>query len=209
MLRSAPSVTWLFTGDTLTLPGQPSERNSHVSALTHAIRDELGRYDDAFISSEAPRLRLRELLDNFEQRIGRFAPHIVIVSCGVEELRATGESSLAFERMFHELIERIRGAGAVAVINTPPRPEMGEGVEHADELIRLEAIRACTAESPAFLVDHWDHWEQSSELHWLAADGQSLSHSGAKAFADEFVRELQLDELKHQISEVDEPLPVE
>jgi hypothetical protein len=112
------------------------------------------------------------------------------------ELECVEESSLEFETGFHRLLDALRQTGRVAIINTPPCP-LGGGQGHSpQQLVRLEAIRGCTLESSALLVDQWAHWERHAAADWVRSSGVYPVDRGAVELAREFIQELQLDQLE-------------
>src|SRR5690606_33532438 len=133
--------TWVFTGHSLTCRDQQSVRGGTFhSYLTGTLRDRLGRDQDAFISTLSPRLTLRDVLHDYNGRIGRFHPEVVVLSCGPAELADNGDTLLDFEEIFHELIFRIERQGALTVVNTPPYRKLTDEQGTMDQLVRLEAI---------------------------------------------------------------------
>jgi len=192
LLQSTSQIHWFFTGDDLSFPGQSNGSDAIGLAHVRYLQDVVGRTEDTFTVQTSPHFRLQDLQQNFEKTVTAESPQVVVILCGQTELQTRWESTLAFERMFHKLVLKIRNAGAVPIIATPPWPCPTESFYHSDELIRLEAIRACAEESAALLVDHWEHWEHSSTAGWYSGDGHSLSASGIMALVDEFSRTLQL-----------------
>ncbi len=199
-LKSTPQVNWLLTGESLPIGGGPKNtgsvpENLMVSSLSAYLRDVVGRGDDTVRSTETPHFHLQDLVRGFDKKIGGYSPQIVVITCGLTELQTRWESPVAFEHMFHKLVLRIRNAGAVPIIATPPWPCPSDSFHHTDELIRLEAIRACAEESAALLVDHWEHWENCSDNEWYSADRQMLSERGVQEIVAEFAKTLKLNQL--------------
>ncbi|WP_437191818.1 hypothetical protein [Planctomicrobium sp. SH527] len=190
-----PVVTWLFTGDsTVSQLQNGSSVVSYTPVVCSKIRDQCQRGRDIFVNSESPGLQLAEVLDHFSERIGRFGAHIVVISCGLSEVVSQEGSSLAFERMFHRLIARVRESGGVPVVNMPHCTDVVRRGLDSDALIRLEAIRACTEESVAFLVDHWEEWGGGGSVE--LGDGLGASAAlDAQALAEVFISALQLKSL--------------
>lgn len=189
-LAETPVVTWLFTGDsTVSQLQSGASLVSYTPVVCSEIRDRCGRARDIFVNSESPGLQLAEILDHFSERIGRFGAHVVVISCGLSEVIATEGSSLAFERMFHRLIARVRESGGVPVVNMPHCSGVVRRGLDSDALIRLEAIRACTEESAAFLVDHWEEWG-GSELDGGGEGG--TAEVDARSLAEVFIGALRL-----------------
>lgn len=196
LLQTAPKLTWVFSGDSLTLAGpQPIRGGTYASFLVRLMRDRIGRNRDAFVATAGPEVRLVDVMKDYANRVRRFEPDILVLNCGYQELIRTDESLLAFERMFHQLIRRAHSHGAMTIVNTPPCNSFRKSSLAAELLVRLEAIRACTLESSALLVDHWAHWEESATPEWYRPDGVHPSERGALEMAQLFVRELHLSQL--------------
>ncbi|WP_437224484.1 SGNH/GDSL hydrolase family protein [Planctomicrobium sp. SH661] len=188
-------LTWLFTGDSLSKAGQDQVTGAGlVSSSVRVLRDRFHRTRDAYISTECSQFDIQLLTSEFEERVARFHPDIVILTFGLHELQATGESSLAYERRLMQLMEKLRSLKARVLVNLPPLFPGNRAPVSADQLIRLEAIRACTIESSLLLADHWSHWEQHAESSWVTAGGDSLSEKGAAEMTRLMLGELDLIE---------------
>lgn len=198
MLNSTAQVRWLLTGDSLTSEVPEGHDSPQLQAFKEFVQNTVERREDEFHSSEVPHFQLSDLSSQFEKRIARFSPQIVIVTCGLTEIQSRGETFLTFERNFHKLILQIRNFGAIPVVATPPWPCPSDAFHHSDELIRLEAIRACAEESAALLVDHWEHWEHSASDAWSNPDRTALSQQGIAEVVQELSRALQLQQCRYQ-----------
>ncbi len=194
LMRATPRLHWLFAGDSLEHGGtSPAKGSQLMQAIQQHVHRVIGRTGDVFTSCETEGFRLRDLLDRFNSRVSNHSPQIVVITCGTAELQTRGDSPLAFERMFHRLILKIRNSGAVPIITTPPWSCPADDIHHSDELVRLEAIRACAEESAALLVDYWEEWEHHSvEEMFIPPHGQQLSTQGRETAVREFARALQL-----------------
>jgi hypothetical protein len=206
LIRRTEPLTWLFTGDSYTVSGRlPARGACHASYLVRLIRDRLGRDRDAFVTTARPTFRLSSLLHEFHEAIERFQPGIVVVSCSGQELNREGALLAQFEETIRRVVEKILLTGGMPVLATPPCPvPLADTTVSKEQLLHLQAIRACATETPTLLVDHWEHWERSARSDWYRSDGCSLSDRGALEMAQWFVRSLGLDRLGPQGASVTE-----
>ena len=204
-LQSTNRITWLFTGDSLSAAGRhPARGGTAVSYLVRTIRDRIGRQDDAFVTTTRAGQSLKQLLAEFDNQIARFSPDVVVLNCGLGELEQYDESLLEFERLFRELLNRLHQRRERVVVCTPPAHPFSASPPTSNQLVRLEAIRACTKESAAILVDHWSHWEQFATEDWYRSDGVHPGEQGAIELARLMIQELQLDRFAGSVPRTDE-----
>lgn len=182
---------WLFCGDSLYERGrQRADSPTFARAAVRGLRQRAGTAKWRFVSTLLPEITLRDLLQQYETRIGRFAPQVVVISCGYRELSHPEAGLLEFERGFHELLARAQQSGAEVVVNTPPWQSLPGGASRVDQLIRLEGLCACAVEAEALLVDHWGHWERRSAADWQRGTGFCPSPRGFHEMARLFLSEI-------------------
>jgi hypothetical protein len=197
LIRRPERLIWLFAGDSLSTPRKsPAWSGNHASYFVRLIGGRLSRDDDAFITTARPGGRMRDLLQRFDEDVARFQPDIVVLSCGCHELSGESQSLMEFEETIRQLVGQIRLNAGTPILTTPSCPvPFEESTLLTDQLIRLEAIRACAIETHTLLVDHWLHWEQAASPDWYRSDCRTPSDQGAAEMANLFIRSLQLDKL--------------
>ena len=149
------SITWLFTGQSL--PGQLGEASeiplSGIVGLN--VRNYLERTSDPIIDTTGPDLRVIDLLQQFETRIERFQPHVVVIGGSLIEADRGIDGLPKFERNLVRLIHACRRLGSDVVLQTPRFVPSASQAEEIDGPVYIEAIRSLAAEQGVGLVDHW------------------------------------------------------
>lgn len=163
LLELHAELTWVFAGDAPRLPTSVGTEIRFPDGLNHWLRDVLDRRRDILIDASSPVLDLADVGRRFDERIARFAPQIVLLA--VPPLNEAGErwNCDQFEAALIEILSRIRSLPALAVVQTPPFFPAADEALRIDQLVQVEAIRGCTAEQGALLVDLWRDGEQRLE----------------------------------------------
>ena len=103
-ILAGPPVTWVFLGDSITQGVRHTHgRRGYVEHFAERVRGELGRRGDAVINSGVSGTTTEDLLPEFHWRAGRFAPDVVFVMFGTNDMTA--------------------GRGRRARLPLPPRPD--------------------------------------------------------------------------------------
>src|SRR5690606_25621957 len=97
--------------------------------------------------AETPEFQLKSMAEHVLELVERFQPHFLLLTFGNRQLEETDETPLAFERMFHNVINQLNAKGVTVIVNLPPFHEAAMDADIPDRLIRLEALRACAMES--------------------------------------------------------------
>lgn len=194
-------VTWLFLGDSIT-QGVVHTRGwrSYAELVTEHLRGPaLRRRPDAVVNSAVDGSRTGDLLDDYAWRVSRFAPDVVLVLFGTNDLTAGPAGADGFADRLTEIVRRCREAGALVVLQTPP-PVLPSG-ERTPELHALYAtrVRAVAAHEHTLLVDHAAAWaaaaaargEERAPRAWMS-DAFHPNERGHRAMAREVLRALGL-----------------
>lgn len=171
-LRPEP-MTWLFVGDSITqgVLHTHGARN-FVEHCGEVIRWETGRIRDVVINAGVSGWRVPDVLADFDFRVTRFAPDVVVAMLGTNDATAGADGVAAFERQLTELVTRIRALGAKLVLQVPP-PLRGEPSGRAAMASYVDAVRAVAQKHSVLLVDHDLDWSQNLrdgglDDEWLA-----------------------------------------
>ena len=88
-ILAGPPVTWVFLGDSITQGvAHTHGHRGYVEHFAERVRGELGRRGDAVINSGVSGATTEDLLPEFHWRAGRFAPDVVFVMFGTNDILA-------------------------------------------------------------------------------------------------------------------------
>ena len=119
-------MTWVFAGDSITHGCLHTHgARNFVEHCTEVLRWSAGRPTDVTINAGVSGWQVPNLLDDFEFRLRRFVPDVVVLMLGTNDA-TTGEAGVpAFTAGLEELARRITDLGARLVLQVPP-PVRGE-----------------------------------------------------------------------------------
>lgn len=174
-------VTWLFTGDrgpAVTDAGAGTGgARSWIGLLQERQRWERRLCNGWFVDDLRPGGTIAGLLATFEERIAAVDADIVTIVTGAE-----AADSETYARDLAELIDRVRGIGAVPVLVLAQA-----GVDGAQEYVA--AARAVAVAKSAVLVDLGTAWPARHQgrvpTSWLT-DGSVLTGPGAANAAGQY-----------------------
>ena len=148
-------MTWVFSGQSL--PGQLGESTEvPLSGIVGLyVRNGLERSSDPIIDTTGPDLRVIDLLQQFDKRVARFHPQVVVIGGSLIEADRGIAGLPRFERNLVRLIHACRRIGSDIVLQTPRFVAGESSAEEIDGPVYVEAIRSIAAEQGVGLVDHW------------------------------------------------------
>lgn len=157
-LVGAEPLNWVITGDSIThgLVHTQGGR-SYPEHLHELIRGELGRTRDIVINSAISGHRLTDILDDWERRVASWRPDVVTLMIGTNDM-ATGEDRdavepAAFAASLREFVSRVRAAGAIPVLQTPPSIDVANAPGRERIVEFADAVREVAASDDVILVD--------------------------------------------------------
>ena len=162
-ILSGPPVTWVFLGDSITQGvAHTHGHRGYVEHFAERVRGELGRRGDAVINSGVSGATAEDLLPEFHWRAGRFAPDVVFVMFGTNDILAGEDGVRAFRYRLDQIVQRSRDVGATVVLQTPPPVLEDDG--RGPRLIALyaEAVRDVARDLGVLVVDHAAAWEAAA-----------------------------------------------
>nr|WP_275444964.1 SGNH/GDSL hydrolase family protein [Microbacterium aurum] len=147
-----------MTGDSIT-HGLIHTRGArtYVDHLHELIRGDLGRSGDTVINTAITGWRADLIVDDFDERVGRWRPDVVTLMIGTND--CTSEwidppiDVAAFSQSVSTFVARAREAGAVVVLQTPPTIDLRRAPDRARIGEFAEAIRSVARSTDALLVD--------------------------------------------------------
>ncbi len=195
-----PPVTWVFLGDSITQGvGHTRGRRGFVEHFAERVRGELGRLGDAVVNSGVSGSTTDSLLSEFHWRASRFAPDVVVVMFGTNDMLEGPDGVRGYRYRLDQIVQRSRDVGATVVLQTPP-PVLAAGTRTPEQLEAYAAqVRTVAADLGVVLVDHTAHWSAAAgagevaPTDWLDDD----VHPGAAghlALARELFRVLGIDD---------------
>ncbi len=197
---AGPPVTWVFLGDGITQGVLHTRgRRGFVEHFAERVRGELGRLGDAVVNSGVAGSTTDTLLPEFHWRAGRFAPDVVFVMFGTNDMLEGPDGVRGYRYRLDQIVQRSRDVGATVVLQTPP-PVRAAGARTPEQLEAYAAqVRTVAADLGVVLVDHAAHWATTAgpgavaPTDWLDDD----VHPGATghvALARQLCRVLLIDD---------------
>nr|WP_201470390.1 GDSL-type esterase/lipase family protein [Microbacterium hydrocarbonoxydans] len=158
LLAGSDALNWVITGDSIThgLVHTHGGR-SYSEHLHELIRGELARTRDAVINTAISGHRLPDILDDFDRRVQSWRPDVVTLMIGTNDMSTLPGSPLVapadFAASLREFVARVRGLGAIVVLQTPPSIDTANapGRERLTEF--ADAVREVAASEDVILVD--------------------------------------------------------
>jgi len=184
-ILTGPPITWVFLGDSITQGVTHTHGfRSYVEHFAERVRGELGRRGDAVINSGVSGTTSDDLLPEFHWRAGRFAPDVVFVMFGTNDILGGENGVRGFRYRLDQIVQRSRDVGATVVLQTPP-PVLAEGERRPDLITTYSAaVRQVASDLGVLVVDHAAHWAQAADDAGaeVAPDGwlDDTFHPGAR-----------------------------
>ncbi|MGK3949208.1 SGNH/GDSL hydrolase family protein [Microbacterium sp. K2] len=157
-LAGPEPLNWVITGDSIThgLVHTQGGR-SYAEHLHELIRGELARTRDAVINTAISGHRLTDILDDWDRRVATWRPDIVTLMIGTNDM-ATGPDRVAveataFAASLREFVSRVRAAGAIVVLQTPPSIDVANAPDRERIAEFADAVREVAASDDVILVD--------------------------------------------------------
>lgn len=157
-------LKWIFSGDSITQGAKHTiGYRSYPEIFAERVRWELGRVRDFVINTAISGNTSKDILQDFDWRIGQFKPGIVSLMVGTNDASEKKEISVdAFKQNNLDLIDKIRASGAIPILQTPNIIiiEKAKGRERINDYISV--TRDVAAEKKVVLVDHFANWNDTA-----------------------------------------------
>jgi acyl-CoA thioesterase-1 len=157
-LAGSEPLNWVITGDSIThgLVHTHGGR-SYSEHLHELIRGELGRTRDAVINTAISGHRMPDILGDFERRVESWHPHVVTLMIGTNDMLTLPGSPVVepadFAASLREFVTRVRGLGAIPVLQTPPSIDIPNAPGRERIVEFADAVRDVAASEDVILVD--------------------------------------------------------
>lgn len=150
--RSLDARRWLFIGES-----HPAVDPFVDQLSERLLSDEIG--SDVIVDARKPGTSIVGAWRQLEKQVKSGVPEIVVFFVGIHDAHFGSAHCEDFEFNLLKMIRQCHRLGSQVVIHTPPRHQLQDELL-VDQLVFIEAMRACAAEEDATLVDHWSSW------HW-------------------------------------------
>jgi lysophospholipase L1-like esterase len=194
LLAGKEPVTWVITGDSITHGALHTLGwRSYPEHIAERVRWELRRVRDVVINTGISGDRVPGILADLDWRVLQFKPHVVSLMFGMNDCTAGPAGRDQFRTDLGTLVDRVRAAGAIPLLNTPNTVYIAnsKGREHLPAYAQI--VREYAEANQIALVDHWKHWEtakpnQEDLLPWIEDKSIHPGVYGHREFAKEIFR---------------------
>ncbi len=194
ILGQSKPAFWLFAGDSITHGAvHMFGARDYTELFRERVLLECGRRMDAVINTAYSGYSTRDLLAEYDLRVGRFIPTVVFLMIGMNDCCNQNVPPGEFRDNLRELCDRIAAGGGLPVLQTTCPVIVGKAPGRQEHLpAYMELIRAVAAERQLPLVDHYAEWEQDDEQrhYYLMSDPFHPNAAGHRAFAHFIFREM-------------------
>lgn len=199
-LVGAEPLNWVITGDSIThgLVHTQGVR-SYSEHLHEIIRGERERVRDVVVNTAISGHRISDILGDWDRRVESWRPDVVTLMIGTNDAATGGErtevSPEEYASSLHDFVVRVRGLGAVPVLQTPPAIDVANAPERARIGEFAAAVRRVAADDDVILVDQFAHFAAlgDGEVPWgLMNDPFHPNAAGHAALALELTTALGL-----------------
>lgn len=171
LTRKEPNI-WLFTGDSITHGAKHTHGfRSYPEVFAERIRWELKRVRDLVINTGISGNATTNILSDFDWRVSQFKPAVVSLMIGTNDCARAGLTTAVFEQNLIAIVEKIRALGAVPILHTPNPIILEKAPERKTLPEYIPVVRRVAETKNAILVDHYQHWQNTTDLNvnreWL------------------------------------------
>jgi acyl-CoA thioesterase I len=160
MLKNRSPLKWVFAGDSITQGAKHTlGYRSYPEIFAERVRWEMGRVRDIVINTGVSGNTSKDIVNDYQWRIGQFNPAVVSVMIGTNDASVKKEINLqAFHQNNIQLVRMIRQGGAIPVIQTPNiiDTEKAAGRERLNDYVAVS--RSVARSEQVILVDHFAYW---------------------------------------------------
>ncbi|WP_101847773.1 SGNH/GDSL hydrolase family protein [Zhihengliuella sp. ISTPL4] len=197
-LRDPAPLNWVITGDSIThgLVHTQGGR-SYQEHLHELIRGELERVRDIVLNTAISGNRIVDILDDWERRVAGWQPDVVTLMVGTNDASDGGPRPVIspddYAASLHDFVRRVRGLGAIPVLQTPPVIDVRNAPERARIADFADAVRRVAVAEDVILVDQYAHFVElgNGGMAWgLMNDPFHPGAAGHAALALELARVL-------------------
>ena len=187
---------WLFYGDSITHGcTHTMGQRDYVELFAERVRGELGRFQDLILNAAISGNTTRQLLDDYDWRVGQFAPDVVFLMIGMNDCSSNNDLSLdVFKANLQTLADRLQNDNAQLVLQTTCPILPGSTPEREPHFpAYMDAIRELAASAHLPLIDHTRLWPADLDaLYYWMNNAFHPNEYGHRAFAFELFRALNI-----------------
>lgn len=161
--RKEPNI-WLFAGDSITHGAKHTHGyRSYPEVFQERMRWEIGRVGDVIINTGISGNATSNILNDFEWRIHQFNPHVVSIMIGTNDCAREGMNPDHFKKNVGQLIDQVRGIGAIPVLHTPNVIILDKSPKRKTLPDYIPMLRTLAEEENIVLIDNYQHWEAAMQ----------------------------------------------
>ena len=196
LLAGKDPVMWVITGDSITHGALHTLGwRSYPEHFAERVRWELKRMRDVVINTGISGDTIPGVSKDLDWRVLQFKPQVVSLMFGMNDCTAGPGGRDKFRDGLAALVERIRAAGAIPLLNTPNTVYIANSARREDLPAYAQIVREYAEANQLALVDHWKHWEaaksnQEDLLPWIEDKSIHPGVYGHREFAKEIFRVL-------------------
>jgi len=164
LLKSKKPSIWVFAGDSITQGAKHTKGiRSYSEVFTERVRWEMGRPRDFIINTAVSGNTSTDVINDFDWRVAYFKPNVVSLMIGTNDAAINKNISVeTFEKNIEKLIEKIREAGAVPLLQTPNPIVSALAKERAQLPAYVKVLRKVAEQHKVVLIDHYLYWEEAA-----------------------------------------------
>ncbi len=163
---------WLFYGDSITHGAKHTAgHRDYTQLFSEKVRYELDRRGDIVINTAFSGNTTRDLLGDFDWRVGQFSPTAVFVMIGMNDCDSCKVPLDEFQENLSLLVRRIVEIGALPVMQTTNPIVTGQAPSREPHFpAYMNAVRETAEKNALPLIDHTTHWmaQSSFPTSWMA-----------------------------------------
>lgn len=162
LVQGKEPVTWVITGDSITQGALHCRGyRSYPEHFAERVRWELRRVRDVVINTGVSGEQMPGLLADFDWRVLRFQPGVVSAMMGMNDCSHGEAGRDKFRELLGAMVDKLRAAGAIPVLNTPNAIVVANAAGRADLPAYVQITRDVANAKDTIFVDHHAHWEKT------------------------------------------------
>ena len=164
-------IKWVFTGNSITQGAKHTHgMRAYPEIFAERIRWEMQRPYDFIINTAISGHTTQNLINDFNKRISEFNPKVVVLMIGTNDAAKDRSISIdIFGNNLIELIDKIRGFGAIPIVLSPTTIITEKNPERSSLYLYVERMEEIVKIKNVIYVDNWTIW--STELQQKYTNG--------------------------------------
>ncbi|MFD5226112.1 SGNH/GDSL hydrolase family protein [Microbacterium sp. NPDC058342] len=206
-LAGGAALSWVLTGDSITHGmAHTLGARSYPEHLHELVRTDLGRTRDAFINTGVAGHQLGHILDDWEHRIARWRPDIVLLMIGTNDAMIRDGLPFVepdgFAASLDGFVRRVRMLGATPILQTPPAVDAVNAPGRDRLPAFVSAVRDAAVRHDVILVDQHARFTElgAGRAAWgLLADPVHPNAAGHAVIAREIAAVLGIEPARSRV----------